>query len=103
MRSLQEQLQTQSLHLEISHSDLLCKADAYEGGLCNLCIHPSSIDKTEITNLYQKGYLSVSSSEQVFHGYSLSFLLHGRLVFMSLLEKVQVSISMLILFLHVFR
>ena len=43
------------VHLEISHSDLLCKADAYEGGLCNLCIHPSSIDKTEITNLYQKG------------------------------------------------
>lgn len=43
------------VHLETSHSDLLCKADAYEGGLCNLCIHPSSIDKTEITNLYQKG------------------------------------------------
>lgn len=43
------------VHLETSHSDLLCRADAYEGGLCNLCIHPSSIDKTEITNLYQKG------------------------------------------------
>ncbi|MFR5759125.1 MAG: hypothetical protein ACLUE2_15315 [Bacteroides cellulosilyticus] len=49
------------VHLEISHSDLLCKADAYEGGLCNLCIHPSSIDKTEITNLYQRDTCSVSS------------------------------------------
>ena len=44
-----------TVHFETSHSDLLCKADAYEGGLCDLCVHPYSIDKTEITDLYQKG------------------------------------------------
>lgn len=44
-----------TVHFETSHSDLLCKADAYEGGLCDLCVHPYSIDKTDITDLYQKG------------------------------------------------
>ena len=64
------------VHLETSHSDLLCKADAYEGGLCNLCIHPSSIDKTEITNLYQKGIPApFHPSEQV-----LSWLPNHRFV-----------------------
>lgn len=43
------------VHLETCNSDLLSKADTYEGGLCDLCIYPSNIGDAEITSLYQKG------------------------------------------------
>lgn len=43
------------VHIETNHSDLISKADTYEGGLCSLYIHSSTIGETEITGLYKKG------------------------------------------------
>lgn len=43
------------VHIEASVSDHLGKVDAYEGELCNLRIHPSAINKTDITDLYRQG------------------------------------------------
>lgn len=43
------------VHLETSVSDCMSKIDAYEGELCNLCIHPFTINQSDIINDYQKG------------------------------------------------
>lgn len=44
-----------TVHIETNISDHLCKADAYEGELCNLCIHPFAISQSDITDNHQKG------------------------------------------------
>lgn len=45
--------------------DHLEKADAYEGELCSLCIHPSAINTKEVNDLYRKGLPAPSQQYDV--------------------------------------
>ena len=43
------------MHYTVDTSDLLAKADTYEGEMCGLQTYPSTISKEQIIQIYQKG------------------------------------------------
>lgn len=64
------------VHLAIHNTDLLSKADTYEGEICNLCVHSFAIGEAEITGLYKKGLPTPSRQNE----YSLSWLSENRFI-----------------------
>lgn len=65
-----------TVHFDINKPDCQSKADAYEGELCNLSIHPSVLDKSEIIHLYRKGLPDLSQQ----HTQLLSWLLNYQFI-----------------------
>lgn len=57
------------VHYTVDTSDLLAKADTYEGEMCGFQTYPSTISEEQIIQIYQKGMPKLYQQENMFYSW----------------------------------